>query len=195
MSYIDVIIRVCESYTHLGDERLPNGARLIGKLSKGHAADFHILNEGLAPGELDALELLIRRRLPTPLREFYQRINGGHFFAHELSMYGLRRSHGTSVDDSAQPFALERANVLTRPASAPPNAVLFAFYEDDGAQLAAFPDSDRIVAVPRGEWQVKRVWPDLESALASEFNRLGDFFDLQGRPKRRRMHCSPIYKL
>lgn len=199
MNYVDYLIETCESYARLGDTKQANGARLIGYVPRDEMSvlcvDMHILNDGLLPGEIEALEMIIKRPLPQPLKEFYRRINGGHFFAGELSIYGLRRSFGRTTEDAAQPFAMERCNVLSRPRNAPDTAVLFAFYMDDGARLAAFPDRAEIVAVPDGHWHVKRTWPNLENVLVTEFDRLGKFFDREGQKIDPDAHCSPIHGL
>lgn len=187
MNYIDYLIMTCEQFARLGDVKLSNGARRLGHTPvRAPMAYFHLLNDGLLPGEIDALEMIIKRQLPQPLKEFYRRINGGHFFASELSIYGLRRSFGRTIEDAAQPFAMERCNVMSRPWNAPDSAVLFAFYMDDGARLAAFPDRAEIVAIPDG------VWPNLEVALVSEFDRLGKFFNSEGHKFDPDAHCSPI---
>ncbi len=196
MNYIDYLIRTCERFSQLSDLRQSNGARRIGRVRRSESsvllADMHILNDGLLPGELDALEMIIKRPLPPALKDFFRRINGGHFFAGELSIYGLRRSYGWSIEEAAQPFAMEHSNVMPRLAGAPDDAVFFAFYMDDGSQLAAFPDRPEIVAVPQRKWDVRRTWPSLENVLVTEFDRLSTCFDDEGNKINPDAHCSPI---
>lgn len=200
MDYIDYLIETCEQMSRLGDVKLTNGARLLGHTPhRAPEAYFHILNDGLLPGEIDALELIIKRPLPEALEDFYRRINGGHFWGGEISIYGLRRSYGRTVDDVCQPFAIETSNVLERPKGTPDSAVIFAgYFDDDGSQLAAFTDRPEVVAflggrIPDGgPWRVGRTWPNLETCLVSEFDRLGKLFDSEGRRIDPDARCSPI---
>ena len=201
MDYIDYLIKTCEQFARLGDVKLPNGARLLGHTPhRAPQAYFHVLNDGLLPGETDALELIIKCSLSQALRTFYSRVNGGHFFGGMFHIYGLRRSHGRTIDDVRQPFAMEDYNVLGRPPGTPENAVIFAgYFDDDGCQLAAFTDRPEIVAFLGGRipgdtkgWRVGRTWPNLETCLVSEFDRLGKLFDSEGRKIDPDARCSPL---
>lgn len=184
----------------LGDVGLPNGTRLLGHIPhRAPEAYFHVLNPPLMPGEVDAVELIIKRSLPIALRNFYLRINGGHFFGGAFSIYGLRRSHGRTIEDARQPYAIETANVHERPAGTPPEAVIFAsYFDDDGSQLATFLDRPEVVAflggrIPGGgHWEVGRSWPSLEACLVSEFERLVKLFSLNGEIIDQSARFSPI---
>lgn len=193
MSYIDQIVNVAEQWLPLGEITYDDGTRLIGHVPHvGPMAYMHELFPGLQGGEVEVMEMFLRRSLPAPLKGMYGRVNGFRMFSGELDVFGLRKSDTRSLHDTAQPFAIQDPNVLERPPRTPEHIVFFAFYQDDGCLLSMSTEGPEVYATPMGKWKIRREWPDLETCLLSEVARLASAFDAQGRLIGQRGKLSPI---
>lgn len=190
MSYLDYIVSLAEKWKGLGEKTLENGTRLIGHVPQvapqAYLHQFYL--PALTGGEFEVVELFVKRPLPQPLRELYGRFNGLRLFQGELGVDGLRRSSGRTVEDVWQPFAIQTPNADERPERAPDDFVFFGGYKDDLTLLGMRPASPEIIATKPERWRVKATWPDLESCLVSEaerlsrmFNDAGDFVGKRGR--------------
>jgi hypothetical protein len=192
LKYLERILGVAEKWLSLGQATLDDGTRLIGRVEPD--AYLHVFFPGLVGGEFEAMEMFVRRPVPKPLRDLYQRFNGFSLFRGELDLFGLRRSHTRTSRDVYQPFAIQTPNVDERPPRTPEDIVFFGFYQDDGCEISISPRSPEVYATPMGKWKVERTWPDLETCLVSEVERLAALFDKQGRMTRERGKISPVAK-
>jgi hypothetical protein len=190
LNYLDQIVSVAERWLPLGETTLDDGTRLIGRFAPD--AYLHHFFPGLIGGELEVLEMFLRRPVPKPLARLYQRFNGFRLFTGEFDIFGLRRSHTRTTRDVWQPFDIQDFNIYERPPRTPGDIVFFAGYQDDLTLLGMAPDGPEVYATPEGKWKIKRTWPDLETCLLSEVERLAALFDDQGKLIGKRGKISPI---
>jgi hypothetical protein len=177
------VLKILERWTHLGEERASTGARLIGHVPHvAPIAYLHSIYPGLDESQIDELEALCQRPLPSAYRAFLRITNGAKLFSDDLSLDGLRTSYQRSVDASRLPYALETANTWERPKGSPQDAVFFGGYSFDGSRLAMRGGDDRVFYTPRREYQpILRTWPSFPAMLESEVQRLAALFDERGR--------------
>lgn len=193
MDYLDKIVKIAERWLPLGEVVYDDGTRIIGHAP--HIAPEAYLHEffpGLVGGEFEVMEMFLRRPVPAPLRKLYKRFNGFRLFVGELDIFGIRRNYDRNLHDGRQPFDIQDSNIHERPRRTPEDIVFFAFYKDDGCELSMSPDGPEVYATPMGKWKIKRTWPDLETCLLSEVERLATLFDAQGHLIGKRGKISPI---
>ena len=183
MNYLEQIVRLAEKWSVLGERTLGNGTRLIGHVP--HVAPQAYLNQFFYPqlvgGEFDVVEMFVGRPMPRSLRELYSAFNGFALFSDDLCVYGLRRSHTRTIEDAWQPFAIQTPNTVERPLKAPEDVVFFGGYGDDLTLLGMSPKSPRVFATSPNRWKVKAEWPDLETCLVQEADRLAALYDAAGK--------------
>lgn len=184
----EIIIAKLRSLDDVESRTLENGTWLIRKnppRRDGRFADayLHEVYSGLRANQIYQLEALIGRKLPPDLRVLYEQANGMSLFYDSLSIRGLREDYSRALSVRL-PVSLEYGNVIDRPEGQEKSGVdyvRFGFYSDDGSELAIALDGRReIYAFPRYRLQpVLFEWPDLESMLLSEIDRMADLYKLR----------------
>lgn len=181
----EIITAKLRSLDDTGSRTLEDGTQLIRKNPPRRDGRFsesylHEIYPGLREDQICQLEALIGRKLPSDLRTFYEQANGMSLFADSLSIGGLRQDY-SRAPGIRLPVSLEYGNVVEEPvgrAEAGIDQVRFGFFSDDATELAIGLDGKRtIYALPRYELQpVLFEWPDLESMLLSEIDRMAALF-------------------
>lgn len=181
-SSIELLQPILEKAKRLGIKTLPEGTELLGHVPHvGPDAWLHVLYACLSEADLEELEARTGRRLPEPYRRLLRETNGLSLFSGALYISGLRRSYERKGDGAWQPFAIEDANVLERPADAKPDYVFIGGYKADGSRLYMSPDRADVFRCERDSAVPLNKWKSLPHFLLSEANRLATHFDESGR--------------
>lgn len=169
------------AYRGLGYERTPGGAELIARAP--HVAPEAYLHEIYPPldaGGIREVEALLGRGLPRDFADFLSVANGCYLYSGALSIFGLRREGGRSVDESRQPFDLALPNRLERLKDAAAAFLFVGFYDWDGSLLYIDPASNRTFRCGPKSARPLNEWPDFGAMLLSEVKRLAGLFDAGG---------------
>jgi len=170
------------AYQRLGYEKTPGGAELIARAPHvAPEAYLHEIYPPLAAGGIREVEERLGRRLPQDFADFLSVANGCYLFSGTLSIFGLRREGGRSVDESRQPFDLALPNVLERLKDAAEAFLFVGFYDWDGSLLYIDPASRRTFRCGPKSARPLNEWPDFGTMLLSEVRRLAGLFDAGGR--------------
>ncbi len=182
MEYFDRVVKLVNSYEHLGKRSLPNGTRLIGHVP--HVAPqawLHVLFPPLTGDQLSQVEREIDRQLPRAYADFLAKSNGLWLFSGALTLDGLRWSYVRSGDAVWQPFSIATPNVNERPRGAKGSAVFVGGYQFDGSLLYIDADALRTYRCARTSANPLNEWPSFEAMLEAEATRLATLFDQSGR--------------
>jgi hypothetical protein len=181
-SSVELLQPILERAKGLGIKTLPEGTELLGHVPHvGPDAWLHVLYARLSEADLDELAARTGRRLPEQYRQLLRETNGLSLFSGALYISGLRRSYERKGDAVWQPFAIEEANVLERPADAKPDYVFIGGYKADGSRLFMAPDRPDVFRCERDSAVPLNKWKDLPHFLVSEAKRLATHFDESGR--------------
>lgn len=177
----DLLRPVFERAKELGMRTLPNGTALFGRVPHvGPDAWLHVMYAGLSEPDLVEVEHRAGRRLPEDYRSLLRETNGLSLFSGAMYLSGLRKSYERTGEGAWQPFAIEDANVLERPADARPEFVFIGGYKADGSRLYLTPDRPDVVRCERDSVGPLNKWTSLQHMLASEARRLATHFDDTG---------------
>jgi hypothetical protein len=188
MDYFDSLMEVLNRWVHLGSRTTERGVRLIGKMpsfiQKNKIIDMHLVYEPLDEASITRLENTIGKPLPPALRAFYRKANGLSIFGGKLSLKGLRHDYSRELTDEGmyQPVSLEYSNTIERLKGYDPAMTFFGWYSYDSSKVYARSDDRRIFMCPRRTVEPTLCeWPDFETFLISEAERLAILFDKEGR--------------
>jgi hypothetical protein len=171
------------SVTDLGHETLPSGAEVFGHVPEtGPDAWLHALYPGLDDEELDAVADDLDRSVPAAYADWLRLTNGLELFVTTLALFGVVREGGRDPRNR-QPFALSIHNVDERPGDAGDEDFFIGTYDWDGSLLYLRGDDERVYRGTRESVDPLTEWDSLESMLLSEFDRLSEYFDEQGRER------------
>ena len=136
----------------------------------------------LTPGDLDIVEANCGRACPSAYRHFLERIgNGASLF--NLSLYGLvQRIDRLGSLPLGQPISLDYGNSIERPKGL--RAESFAIggmvgWSSRGVLIMEPAGEVALVHLSDGE-DVAAQWPDLDTMLTSEIQRLASLYDRSG---------------
>lgn len=188
-----VLFQNLKSTFSAGSRQVANGAWLIGHVpDEGPEAYLHVIYAPLDDLAISQIERGIGRKLPESLRELYRCANGVNLFRGALAIYGLQGRPVRVGDDARRPFSIILYNGSERPADAQPDDVFFGFYNWDGSQLVATPQSKRVRRCREWTTEVINDWPTLDDMLFSETSRLSRMFDEMGRIKDADVPTTPV---
>lgn len=145
---------------------------------------MHDIYEPLDESSISQLEEMIGKPLLPALRTFYGKANGLRIFGGKLSIQGLRHDNTRELTDEGmyQPVSLEYGNAMDHPKGYQPEMTFFGWYYYDGSMLYARSDDERIFMCPQHAANPTLCeWPDFETFLLSEAERLASLFDNEGR--------------
>ena len=186
MDYFDRLMKILRKWDHLGSRTTARGVRLIGKTPhRGSMAYFHDVYELLSEEQISLIEQKILRPLPSALRTFYRKANGLSIFSNELSIGGLRHDYSRELTDEGayQPGSLEEGNLYERIQGYSNDMVFFGWYMmDPGFNVYIRDGEEKIIMCPRRQTEPTLYeWPDFETFLLSEAERLAALFNTEGR--------------
>lgn len=144
---------------------------------------MHILYEPLDDAFISRLEMVIGKPLPPALSEFYRKANGFSIFGGKFSMKGLRHDYSRELTDEGmyQPVSLEYENTTKRPKGYTADMTFFGWYSYDCSNIYTQAGDKRIFMCPRRTVKPTLCeWPDFDTFLLSEADRLAALFDEEG---------------
>jgi hypothetical protein len=171
------------SAADLGHKTLPSGAEVFGHVPElAQEAWLHSLYPGLDDEELDALTDALDRTVPGVYADWLRLTNGLELFVTTLALYGVSRDSRRD-SQNRQPFDLSIHNVHDRPGDAGDECFFIGGYDWDGSLLYLRGEDEQVYRGTRESVDPLNEWDSLESMLLSEFDRLSEHFDEQGRER------------
>jgi hypothetical protein len=120
--------------------------------------------------------------VPAVYADWLRLTNGLELFVTTLALYGVSRDRRRETQNR-QPFDLSIRNVDERPGDAGDECFFIGTYDWDGSMLYLRGDDERVYRGTRASVDPLNEWDSLESMLLSEFDRLSEHFDEQGRER------------
>ena len=98
-----------------------------------------------------------------------------------MSIHGYRRNYIREGDATIQPYSLLRRNCNEPPEDANSSQFFFGSYSWDGSILYTDPDKSlKVYRSSRESVELLNEWPDFETFLLSEAERLAKYYDENG---------------
>ncbi|MDX6750491.1 hypothetical protein SH611_11790 [Geminicoccaceae bacterium 1502E] len=178
------VARELERWAHLGNEAPEPGGRLIAHLPhKAPLFWMHRLYPALDEERIAALEEELEREVPGSFRDLLLRMNGARLFCPFLNIFGgdtSRRRDPTYV--MGEPISLRYGNVIERARNLP--SVAFCIGSMVGNAIACryylFGDGTVRLVRQHDASHVAAEWPDIQTMLLAETQRLGTLHDAEG---------------
>ncbi|MFD1470337.1 SMI1/KNR4 family protein [Hymenobacter caeli] len=180
-TYLQEVYHLIYPARAFGCRLLANGTELLGYVP--HIAPNTWLHTCFAPlpiADVLALEQQVGVALPPALHKFYAYHNGFNIFSCELAIHGLRHNYMRTGDAAWQPFHLRDINCYGRSHIAQTQQLLLSRYRD-GSWLYMDLQSEKVYHNSSFSAEPLHEWPDFESMLVSEAQRLTLLFDERGR--------------
>lgn len=146
----------------------------------GEHAYQHVLFPGLSLDEIDNALFAAGLTVPQSFRRFLSEINGMILFQGGLAIYGVRGEISRDPD-VRKPFDVIEANTLGRPLQSAEDDFFIGSFDQDGSRLFLRGQESQVFRRPRKSAEVMARWPDIESMLSSEIERLAT--GLKGQSK------------
>ncbi len=183
MKQIEKLLFLLYRYKDLGIEHTINKSTLIGKVDFiGKNAWLNKIYPALTVEECDNLELQINSSLPPDYRIFLtQCSNGLNVLLSTISLYGLRKETGRSIEASRQPYSIITPNVFERPANSKDSFFFIGGYNWDGSHLYIDKETNTVHFCTREDATSLISWNSLEEMLLSEIERVYKLFDKNGK--------------
>lgn len=169
-------------WENLGTKESDTGSRLIAHIPRDFPQAY--LHRFFAPVPESAW-LAYGPGLTGQLHELYSSCNGLSLFG-SLSVWGLRGHYVRDLSAQFQPFDLathhsECTRIFHRlQDDQEDDRVFFGSYSEDGSAVFTRQASLEIYRVPRGSHKFTNRWPDLNTFLHSEYDRLDTLFTRAG---------------
>jgi hypothetical protein len=181
MDYLERIVGIMESYSHLGQRVLDNGTRLIGHVP--HVAPeawFQSIYHPLRTEEIKYIEEDVGSQVPVVFSIFLKKCNGLSLFSDSLNIYGLRKSFARTGDAVWQPFSIKTPNIDERPRHSRSSFFFVGGYGLDGSLLYIDTNSQEVYRCKQRSAKPLNQWPSFEVMLERETERLSRLFDKEG---------------
>jgi hypothetical protein len=180
--YLGKVYRIVDRAKSLGEEQLPNGTRLIGKVPHvAPEAKLHLIFPGLTEKDVDYMEAELGVDFPNVLTVFYFAHNGISLFSGSLSIYGLRRNYDRTGDNVWQPFDILVTNTFESPEDLKTNNILIGGYKQDGSRLCIDCSNGKVYRCSRESAKPLNEWSSFDEMILQEAQRLSKLFDDQGK--------------
>jgi hypothetical protein len=193
-SMLQHVLQRVREWEHLGTRSDSSGSRLVAHTPRDFPqAYLHTLFAPLSAGRWKSCGL----SLPGQLQALYIECNGLSLFAGALSIYGMREHYHRDLSAQFQPFDLAtHHDECVR--SFHPGAeqqfgepVFFGGYNRDGSHLLTTPYSPVVYRLLRGSTRPVNEWPDLQTFLDTEYDRLDALFTRSGYPREKALPTTP----
>ncbi len=180
-NYQTIISKVMK-FSDLGLERSEvTGAIKIGRAP--HVAPLAVINclyQPIEDKDVRFIEKETGLKIPSAYKYFLTHIsNGLNLFVDTLSLYGLRRFNGRSLDFAWQPYSIIEYNTSELPKKITNDMFIIGSYDYDGSRLYMTHDNKVHYCKPNDATSLL-TWPSLEEMLESEITRLYKLFDDKG---------------
>ncbi len=173
-----------------GSEMTPLGSRLFCRNrhhEPGELMWFHGLRAPLSSANLQNVGEELASTPHPDLLAFLKFANGAHLFGHTINLFGFtNRITDRSLDGAwDRPISLRYGNQVERVLGQPDDAICL------GSMMAGYHSNSPIYLFPCGKVvlvthhdfnRVAKEWPSFEVMLASEAERLSEYFDTDGKP-------------
>lgn len=194
---IQHILQRFGEWEHLGTRDDSSGSRLIAHTPRDYPeAYLHAFFAPITAAAWDTYGL----PLPGQLQVLYRECNGLSLFAGSLSIYGIRAHYHRDLSAQFQPFDLaSHHSECIR--SFHPNAeqqfeepIFFGSYSRDGSHVLTTPYSPKVFRLLRGNRVPVNSWPDLQTFLMAEYDRLDGHFTRSGYLRDKQLATTPDEK-
>lgn len=170
------------AYSYLGEKTIGSGTILIGRAPHiAPQAWLHSFFDPLTENEIQLLEGLLTTVIPDQYKEFLMVTNGLGIFNTTISLFGMRRNYGRSVDAVWQPFDIVIPNKNEKPPNAKINIFIIGSYDWDGSYLYIDSKTNKVHMCERGDSTSLYEWSDFYTMLESEIKRLVSLHDKAGK--------------
>jgi hypothetical protein len=161
-------------FENLGVHLSDNGTILIGKAPfLGSEAWLNKIYPTLTAEEIKELEFSLCKELPSEFKYFLTNFsNGLNILSSTLSIYGLRKQLGRSIEASRQPYSILVPNQLERPINAKENFLFIGGYNWDGSLLYIDSETNKVHCCTQEDATSKICWNSLTEMLTLEIERL-----------------------
>lgn len=170
-----------------GCRKTKNGVELFGKVPHvGKEAWFHEVFPRLTDSEISSLETALSRPLPQSYNDFLRVANGLILFSDNISFNGLKEGleDRAGTEDIRKPYNLITRNRLERPLNSKNEFFFIGSYSEDGSLLFIDEKTDEVRRCSRENCvPVLNEWPNFETMLKVEVERIASLFDDAGRLK------------
>jgi hypothetical protein len=136
------------------------------------------------PADKEALnEIGSFLRLPQSWQDILNAQNGAILYSDAISIYGVRSS--AALVDRRDVFELPPYSIVdgnrSWPVKPTERFVVIGGYAYDGTRAVLDRDDGSVLALPRKSEKVLSQWPNSDSWLSEELNRLSMLFDREGK--------------
>ena len=172
-------------YEKYGVETTSNGTILIGH--PDYLPELWRLVEifpKLDDKDIDKIREECAMNLPYTYEKFLRTFcNGFNFISGTLSLFGLRKIEGRSIEASRQSFALKLPNNTERCSieNVRDSYFFIGSYDWDGSRLYIDKDTEKVHLCARYDATSLLSWDSLEDMLIAELTRLYSLFTEDGR--------------
>lgn len=158
----------------LGAHVAENGAIFIGKAPfLGREAWLNKIYPSLTHEEILELETSLNQSFPVEFKRFLNEFsNGLNILSSTLSIYGLRKKLGRSVEASRQPYSILTPNKIERPPNSKDNFLFIGGYNWDGSLIYIDIETSKIHCCSSESAISKFCWQSFDEMLISEIKRL-----------------------
>jgi hypothetical protein len=182
MNKKEELLSLVYKFKDLSVERTNNGVTLIGKNSSVKNNNWlNKLYPILSIEDCGNLELQIGTNLPLEYKVFLTEYsNGLNILLSTLSIYGLRKETGRTLEYSRQPYSVLTPNLFERPTNAKENFFFIGGYNWDGSHLYIDKETNKVHFCNRWDATSLLSWASLEDMLLLEIERIYKLFDENG---------------
>lgn len=185
MDKYEKIKKLLYRYEKYGVEVTENGTTLIGHpdyLPK-HWRLIMIFPK-LKSSEIEVLENECEMSIPNSYKNFLMNFSNGIDFINDtLSLFGLRKTLGRTLEAARQPYALKTPNRDERCCVKNTKETYFFIgsYKWDGSRLYIDKETEKVHLCAPNDATPLYTWESLEDMLVSELSRLYTLFTEDGR--------------
>jgi len=186
MNYFDEVRNIIDRYKIVGEQILEDGTILIGKVP--HIAPhawLHNIYPVLSNEEVQLIEEQTGLTIPGSYGYFLTNYsNGLKIFSGAISLDGLRKKLGRSIENAWQPYSIFTPNNIERIKDAKPSHFFIGGYNwNNGSLIYIDNQTGKVHRCSKNSIKPLNTWDNFESMLVSETNRLALLFDEKGIKK------------
>lgn len=184
MNFFEEVKRELFEYNNLGEEIQIDGTLLIGRAHHiAPLAWLHSIYAPISPEEVNHLEKEMDKNIPKSYSYFLTNCcNGLKIFNDALSLDGLRKKNGRSIEASRQPYSIITPNTIERPFDAKDEYLFIGGYSwGNGALIYIDKSNEKVYKCERQNTNPIQIWTSFEEMLITEIKRLKSLHDIYGK--------------
>ncbi len=181
---IDETLRIARSFGDGRNRVFSGGTELIQHLpAVAPLAYLHSLFAPLAISEIGELDDSLGGVIPKSYQDFLQHMNGAIFFGGALSFFGAKSPLNKGLDHATQqPFDILPANSQELFRTILPGHCIVGGYNWDSSRVVMPTHGESVFRCDNTLYEVMNSWPNFQSFIFAEYNRLLALFDEVGLP-------------